>query len=244
MADVKQVRRSPPRLKRAQSFPTSGRKSVQQKLFDTSRSSFREMAGAELPEMANIERDRKAAKKPPEGKRGRKKAGHSTKETKVSVPKRLNTYPNQAFRDSCGVLFCGACLTELPNIKSTLDAHIASAKHKSKLSKFNEKSSGDFEVMQELGEYFAAHPDEAGSTVKPETNLYRFRVTECFMYAGVAPAKIDMLRELPPSPSPPSPPPSPPPPPPRHPAPHAAPDLRSTIRYPVALEGQSGLATQ
>ena len=61
---------------------------------------------------------------------------------------------------------------------------------------FNNRNSRDHTLIHELGEYFEKNPDAQGGTVAPSVKLYRYRTCEAFMYAGIAPAKIDKLRNL------------------------------------------------
>ena len=50
--------------------------------------------------------------------------------------------------------------------------------------------------MRELGQYFNATPDETGGTVSLPEQLYRYRVTEALMYAGIEIAKSDHIHPL------------------------------------------------
>ena len=83
--------------------------------------------------MAAIERDRKEKQKPPVGKRGRHSAVRITSETNVSVPTRISQFPDQSLRDSAGKVFCGACMTVVPNLKSSISVHLETQKHKGNL---------------------------------------------------------------------------------------------------------------
>ena len=83
----------------------------------------------------------------------------------------------------------------MPSLVPLSDAACPPSLH-TRAEKFNARTSADIKIMQELGEYFQSHPDEICSTVKPDVSLFRYRVTESFMFAGVPPAKIDKLRTL------------------------------------------------
>ena len=114
----------------------------------------------------------------------------------ISVPARIAQFPEQSFRDSFGHVMCGACVAVIPNIKSTLVKHTHSLKHIARLIVFNAKTTEDIDLMASLSAHFRANPDEAGATVNVHEQLYRFRVTQAFMFAGVALYKASMLRTL------------------------------------------------
>ena len=69
-------------------------------------------------------------------------------------------------------------------------------KHIAKLLLFNAKTTEDIDLMTSLSEYFRANPEEAGATVSVHEQLFRFRVCQAFMFAGVALYKASMLRTL------------------------------------------------
>lgn len=134
-------------------------RTVQQKLFATSRVVRDLDAEDNLPPMASIERDRKMKMKPPAGKRGHQARGLKvTPESTISIVARMNQFPNQGFRDSFGKLFCGACSTVLHNCKSMIAAHLETKKHKGNLIKLQSRSAGDIEIMSGLNQYFIDNP--------------------------------------------------------------------------------------
>jgi hypothetical protein len=109
---------------------------------------------------------------------------------------RMNQFPNQGFRDSFGKLFCGACSTRLHNCKSMIAAHLETKKHKANLIKLQSRSAGDIEIMSGLNQYFIDNPNMGGANLSNATLLYRYRLTQSFMYSGIEPSKIDHLRPL------------------------------------------------
>lgn len=74
--------------------------------------------------------------------------------------------------------------------------HTMTLKHIAKLLLFNAKTTEDIDLMTSLSEYFRANPEEAGATVSVHEQLFRFRVCQAFMFAGVALYKASMLRTL------------------------------------------------
>mmetsp|Transcript_89541 Transcript_89541/g.269143 ORF Transcript_89541/g.269143 Transcript_89541/m.269143 type:complete len:183 (-) Transcript_89541:79-627(-) len=73
---------------------------------------------------------------------------------------------------------------------------MGSDRHKENLVKWMEKNKTDREVKEFLQQYFQEHPNEETASKSPEVQLYRWRVVEACLYAGIAMEKIDDLREL------------------------------------------------
>ena len=200
-ANLSMVRRSP--IKRPR-VDTPVPRSIQTKLFVTSRSAGLSSgsttspgADEETADVAPHERDRKLPSLPPAGVRGRQKSGVNMRETKVAVTCRIQQYCKDGFRDSAGKLFCGPCKCVLTNVKSSIEAHISSVKHKTNLAKFNARTSADIDLMADLATHFAANPDSCGGTnVTQNDQLFRYRVTETLLGAGIDLAKADNLRYL------------------------------------------------
>ena len=199
-SDLQPLRRSPPRAKSAARESTGS--TIQTKLFEASRTKRLRPEGADddsptaLPREAAIERDRAPSTKPPAGVRGHQREARVTPQTEVPIPRRLAQYPDQGFRDSAHTLFCGPCLAVIPNIKSSIDSHIATNKHIAKLAAFNSRTTEDVNLMIELGSYFKDNPQLTGTGVSESDQLYRYRVTEAFQSAGIPIAKVNMLRSL------------------------------------------------
>ena len=109
----------------------------------------------------------------------------------VPVTTRLQQFPDQSLRASGAQIMCACCLHILPNIYTSIGAHINTAKHKGNLATFNSKNKQDRDLMVSLGEYFRVNPNEAMSTLSPNDHLARFRIVETFMAAGVAVSKLN-----------------------------------------------------
>ena len=121
---------------------------------------------------------------------------HKRAETSVSLDQRVRQYPGQMLVVSAGSLYCSACKIVLQNIKSLVDAHVATAKHKAHVSKVTHRASADRELHSELITYYAEHPDERGSSTAPEVQAYRFLVVQAFLAAGIPLTKVEDLRGL------------------------------------------------
>ena len=159
-----------------------------------------------LPELAGHERARKLQQKSqPTGKYGKGTerglgGSHKTEATKVPLETRVKAFPDQtlivANTPNGKVLFCRCCPKEIENILGTIKTHVKSKTHKDNLVKWMEKNKTDAEVKEFLEQYFQEHPDERQATVSTATQLYRWRVVEACLYAGIPMEKIDHLREL------------------------------------------------
>ncbi|KAK3287915.1 hypothetical protein CYMTET_4593 [Cymbomonas tetramitiformis] len=120
----------------------------------------------------------------------------TTKEPKIEPSKRITQFPNQCLRVSAGKLFCGCCKETLSLLKQSVKIHVLSAKHLGAKEKFLLQRQDDDHVRDVLVEYFKEHDDEATANLDPEVHLYRYRVTEGLLYAGVPIMKSDYLRPL------------------------------------------------
>jgi hypothetical protein len=163
-----------------------------------------EAEGDNLPELAEHERGRKMKAKV-EARTGKGTAWgicgvHKTAPTKVPLQIRLRDFPDQSFTIASApngkVLFCRCCPKEIENILGTIKTHVASDRHKENLVKWMEKNQTDEEVKDFLHQYFQEHPNEHQASVSKELHLYRWRVVETCLYAGIAIEKIDHLRTL------------------------------------------------
>lgn len=155
-----------------------------------------------MPTMASHERGR-ALKQKPSSKKARlgdavrgNAAEHKTRETNVPIKKRIEAFPNQSLKEAAGKLFCQCCPKTLENILGTIKTHVNSDAHKEKYLTWIERNGDDEAVKQFLHDYYADHPDEAYASVSPEDKLYRYRVVESMLHAGVAINKVDDLRPL------------------------------------------------
>lgn len=132
----------------------------------------------------------------PEGPRGRAKAAHISKETKVPVEKRLEQFPDNGLHVSAGQIYCGPCKTVIDNIKSSISDHVKRNKHISNCEKYLKRASEDDTMKVELSQYFQEHANERGSSTKDETHLFRYRCVEAFVATGTPLFRIDKFRPL------------------------------------------------
>lgn len=93
-------------------------------------------------------------------------------------------------------LFCCVCREELAVKKSVIEQHIKSRKHQQGKETLQSKAKREVDnIAKSLKEYDAKH-QPSGETLPECTRLYRIRVLEAFLKAGVPLLKIDIFRGL------------------------------------------------
>ena len=153
--------------------------------------------GMTAPEMAAHERQRKAQNLKDAPTRGHNQAERKTKEPKVDPSVRVAEFPNNSLCVQDGKLYCLACTTDLSLRKGTISAHCyQSSTHKQKMEKYVATLSDDAQLRILISQHFEKNPNAEHRTLDPDVHIYRWRVAETMMYAGVPMAKIDMLRKL------------------------------------------------
>ena len=152
--------------------------------------------GLDGPELAKHERMRKQAKLKDAPVRGRNKTERKTKEPDVDPQVRVDAFPNQSLVKLNGKLYCLACKTDRSVRLSSLKAHLDSDAHKKKLEVRKDSLVDDGDVGGLVSRYFEKNPGADGHTLNKDLHVFRWHVMESFMYAGIASAKIDMVRFL------------------------------------------------
>jgi hypothetical protein len=154
--------------------------------------------GMSAPELAAHERKRKAkTARAAASARGPNTAVRKTKEPKVDPSLRVVEFPNNSLIVDNGELFCVACTKKLSLRKVTINSHCNQSKtHEKNMAKYVETLNDDDKIRILISKHFEEKPDERGHTIAPDVHVYRWRVCETLMYAGVPMAKIDMLRKL------------------------------------------------
>ena len=145
------------------------------------------------PTRSQLSRKRKVEKRLSANK---KHKANTTDPKSVTPAARVEEFPGEYLAVRSGKLFCTACREELALKKSTIKNHInCGEKHQN--SKRQLKST--VAKQRDLTELLTAYDKEvqpAGSTVSMEERVYRARVVEQFLYAGIPISKIDSLRSL------------------------------------------------
>ena len=84
---------------------------------------------------------------------------HKRGETEVKPATRVGQYKGQMLVVSAGALHCSACKCNIQNIKSTIDAHVATAKHKANVEEVQGRIGSERDLHSELVSYYMDHPD-------------------------------------------------------------------------------------
>lgn len=80
--------------------------------------------------------------------------------------------------------------------KGSVTSHIKSDSHRQKLQKWLTRDDEDKEIMNIISDHFTRESDAVGKTLPKETQAYRWRVVETFLYAGIPMSKVDDCRSL------------------------------------------------
>ena len=147
------------------------------------------------PELAAHERKRKVLRLKTAPVRGHNTQGRTTKEPAIAPDARIAAFPDQSLCVESGKLFCAACHFFPSTRASSLKTHLGSKEHQLKLQKNVEALKVDDTIRGLVTRFFEENHVE-GATLPTDTHVYRWRVMESMMYAGIPPAKIDMLRHL------------------------------------------------
>ena len=159
-------------------------------------------AGLTAPELAAHERKRKillmtTANK--RGARGRNKAMRKTPEPKLEASVRIKEFPHHSLQeDPSGPtgLFCACCKKDISKRLVAIKAHVNGAEHNKKLILYEEARQTDKSLADIITDFFETNPDVAMGTVNTDTQVFRWRVVESMMFAGIPLQKIDLLRHL------------------------------------------------
>lgn len=80
--------------------------------------------------------------------------------------------------------------------KGTIQCHVRSDSHLKKLQKWIERNDEDNMIMNIITNHFTTESEAVGKRLPKETQAYRWRVVETFLYAGIPIAKVDLCRTL------------------------------------------------
>ena len=114
----------------------------------------------------------------------------------VSPSARVKEFPGEYLAMRNGKLLCTTCREELALKKSTIKTHIDSGtKHQTSKRKLEAKKDKERDLMDLLQTY-DREVQPGGRQVSMEEGVYRAKVVEQFLKAGIPLRKIDSLREL------------------------------------------------
>ena len=145
------------------------------------------------PTPSDICRKRKIATIPPRNRSKRPRC--SSNPGSVIPAQRVREFPNEQLKVSAGRIFCTACREELSTKKSTIDNHIASAKHSAGKERLLAKDRREKDIAEAFRQYDAeVHP--SGETLPEAVRIYRVKVLCTFLKAGVPINKIPIFRDI------------------------------------------------
>ena len=150
------------------------------------------------PTRSELSRKRKVEKPKPTSSIKKHKGGAAnvTDPKSVSPTSRVKEFPGECLSVRSGKLFCDACREELALKKSTIKNHIESGdKHKRAKEKLSRKEARERDIAESLRSY-DKEVQPAGTQVSMEERVFRLRVVEEFLRAGIPLAKIDDLRGI------------------------------------------------
>ena len=178
--EIESVPATPPSCDR----PESSRASILDRLKPPAKSDLARKRKIEKPKTTGADKKRKSSVPSP-----------SDPKT-VSPSTRAKEFPGECLEVRQGKLFCAACREELSLKKSTVKNHISSGnKHSDAKARLARKEARERDIAQSL----VAHDKEeqpAGTSVSMAERVYRVKVVENFLRAGIPLSKIDTLRAL------------------------------------------------
>lgn len=128
------------------------------------------------------------------------KAGavNTTDPTTITPLNRVKEFPGECLAVRNGKLFCTACREELALKKSTIKAHITRGdKYQKAKRKLASKEAKERDLTEFLLQAYDKEVRSASSTtISMEERVYRAKVVENFLQAGIPLSKIDSLRDI------------------------------------------------
>ena len=113
----------------------------------------------------------------------------------VSVDTRIRKYKDEPFRKSNGEFFCEASREEVSVKASIIKRHVESSKHKSGKERLSQKKKREMSIVDAMKNYDQeVHPK--GEMLSDNQRVFRVKVLETFLKAGVPLHKMDDFHEL------------------------------------------------
>lgn len=112
---------------------------------------------------------------------------------------RLHQLPTLAHTspyECSGDLFCSCCSHVLPNIASSIKAHIQSQRHQHKLREMEKAVKHGKQLSNDLADYFENNPTEAMASLPTEVHVFRYNVVESFLASGTPLERLHFFRDL------------------------------------------------
>ena len=138
------------------------------------------------PKASDLARKRSVLRNTPRGKK--KSRGNSTNDpTNIKPTQHIKEYPNEPFVVSNSKLFCNGCREELSMCikKSSVENHIASAKHKKGIKRLKNKTAKEKDIAKSLKLYNSME-HLRGETLPEAQQVYRIKVMKTFFTSRCA----------------------------------------------------------
>lgn len=150
------------------------------------------------PERSSLSRKRQIEKSSSTTANKRHKAGAANSSDPVSVTPsaRVKEFPGEYLAVRSGKLFCTACREEIALKKSTIKTHITCGNKHQQAKKRLESKRAKERDLTELLKAYDKEAQPAGVQISMDERIYRAKVVEQFLKAGIPLKKIDSLREL------------------------------------------------
>ena len=144
-------------------------------------------AGARLsvPDKASISRKRKI-----QTNRGKKKNIRGTTGPDVSAWQRLDGFKGEYLTVVSGKLKCDVCKESISKKKSSVKKHVASQKHIKSKDVIKKSKIKD----QNIKDLLAGNYKAKGSTLPEDMRIYRYKLVETLLKAGIPLSKADIMR--------------------------------------------------
>ena len=113
----------------------------------------------------------------------------------VPPSKRVSEYPGELLTVSAGRLFCKACREVLSVKRSTIDSHVKCAKHTESKKRVQQNESRERDIAEALQRHDEA-THQKGETLPEDQRVYRVKVVQTFLRAGVPLSKLTIFRPL------------------------------------------------
>ena len=148
-----------------------------------------------LNQAQKSELSRKRKVEQPKGSGEKRKSKTPTDPSKISPKDRIKEFPNEYLEVRHDKLFCLACRKELSLKKSTINNHVYSNTHKNSKEALVRKEAREGDISNYLKKY-DKEEQPAGTSLSMAERVYRVRVVENFLRAGIPLSKVDSLRGL------------------------------------------------
>ena len=147
------------------------------------------------PTASDLSRKRSVARNPQCGKKRSRARSNSFNPKTIKPLQRVKEYKDEPFTVSNCKLFCKACREEISVKKSSIENHLKSQKHHNGKQKMRQRAVREGDIAESLAKYNNdVHPK--GETLPVQQQVFRVKVMQTFLQAGVPLNKIAVFRDF------------------------------------------------